>query len=133
MRKSAIQRAQSERRLDKLAFLRAPQMQALAQLPNEFLAMHDAVASLPPHDPSADILTVPPAEPGKRPWETSRIGYLNWAIEQLLSRAKERDQSSAAVGTAANAAFSIGKPEDVKAAVEAAMPVAEGEESMDIE
>lgn len=125
MRKSAVQRAQSERRVEKLAFLRAPQMQTLTQLPEDFLAMHDAVASLPPHDPSSEVLKVPPPEPGKRPWETSRTGYLNWVIEQLLDRAKEHDQSSSSTGASA---FRVGKPEHVEAALEAA-----GEDSMDID
>ncbi|EKM56239.1 uncharacterized protein PHACADRAFT_91614 [Phanerochaete carnosa HHB-10118-sp] len=125
VRKSAIQRAKSERRLEKLAFLRAPQMQTLTQLPEEFLAMHDAVASLPPHDPSSEVLKVPPPQPGKRPWETSRTGYLNWAIEQLLGRAKEHDRSSSSAGASA---FRVGTPKHVEAAIEAA-----GEDSMDLD
>ncbi|GJE98802.1 Mis12 domain-containing protein [Phanerochaete sordida] len=116
VRKSAVQRAQAERRLEKLAFLRAPQMQALAQLPDEFLAMHDAVASLPPHDPSAEVLKMPPTEPGKRPWETSQTGYLNWAIQQLLERTK-KDQPGSSTSAGA---FRIATPGAVAAAEEAA-------------
>ncbi|KAI0646680.1 Mis12-domain-containing protein [Trametes meyenii] len=116
-------------RLERLSFLRAPQMQALLSLPDEFLVMFDAVASLPPLDPSSAVLepgVVP--EPGKRPWETSKTGYLNWAVEQLMQRAKEKakgeaggsvfGEGSSAVGATAAAAYEIGSAQDVKALLE---------------
>lgn len=114
-------------------------MQTLIQLPYEFMAMYNAVASLPPHDPSAaDQVGIPPSEPGKRPWETSKTGYLNWAIEQLLSKAKERgqDEGSSAVGVVANTAFGVAQPEDVKAALqafEASAPGSTADVSMDLD
>lgn len=124
VRKSAIQRSQSEKRLERLQFLRAPQVQTLRSLPDDFLAMYDAVTSLPPHDPSsaAEQLSIPLPEPGKRLWETNKAGYVNWAIEQLLLRTKERDQggSSSAVGAVATAAGGIGTADDVRATVQTA-------------
>ena len=127
VRKSAAQRAHAEKRLERLAFLRSPQLQTLLELPHGFLATHDAVASLPPYHPD-DVahLSVPPVEPGKRQWETSKTGYMNWAISQLIARARDKDKEgvpvegseSSAVGNIANAAQKIGKAEDVKAALE---------------
>lgn len=101
-------------------------MQALLSLPNDFQTMFDAVSSLPPLDPSSTALdpgVVP--EPGKRPWEVSKTGYLNWAVEQLMQRAKEKAKSepggstfgegSSAVSAATAAAYEIGSAQDAKA------------------
>ncbi|KAI0327644.1 Mis12-domain-containing protein [Cubamyces sp. BRFM 1775] len=131
VRRSAKDLERSRDRLERLSFLRAPQMQALLSLPNEFQAMFDAVSSLPPLDPSSAVLEpgiVP--EPGKRPWETSKTGYINWAVEQLMQRAKEKakgepsasgfGEGSSAVSAAAAAAYDVGSAEDVKALLEQA-------------
>lgn len=116
VRKSAAQRAHSERRLERLAFLQSPQMQNLIQMPEQFIEMFDAVSNLPPHDPSANQFAIQVTEPGKRPWETSRTGYFNWAIEQLLLRAKEKDQSggTSTMSTIAANVEGIANPEDLK-------------------
>ncbi|KAI0777798.1 Mis12-domain-containing protein [Trametes elegans] len=129
VRKSSKDVEHARERLERLAFLRAPQMQALLALPAEFHAMFDNVAALPPLDASAAALepgVVP--EPGKRPWETSKTGYLNWAVEQLMQRAKERARSepgggafsegSSAVSAAAASAYEIGDAQDAKALLE---------------
>ncbi|KAI0634690.1 Mis12-domain-containing protein [Trametes polyzona] len=129
VRKSGKDLEHARARLDRLAFLRAPQMQALLSLSDEFQSMFDAVASLPPLDPSSAVLEPGAApEPGKRPWETSKTGYLNWAVEQLMQRAKERAKSepggspfgegSSAVGAAAAAAYEVGEAQDVRALLE---------------
>ncbi|OCH84966.1 Mis12-domain-containing protein [Obba rivulosa] len=81
VRKSASQLLLSKNRLSRLSSLRSPQLQTLLSLPASFHAMHTAVASLPPIDPAAtapEHLAAP--EPGKRQWETSKTGYLNWAV-----------------------------------------------------
>ena len=114
-------------RLDRLAFLRAPQMKSLLTLPQQLQSLHAAVESLPELDPSSAALDagVLP-EPGKRPWETTKTGYLNWAVEQLMQRAKEKAkgesgdsaafaEGSSAVGATAAAAYAIARAEDVKA------------------
>ncbi|KAI0360303.1 Mis12-domain-containing protein [Trametes cingulata] len=129
VRRSAKDLEHARQRLERLSFLRAPQMQALLALPDEFHTMFDAVSSLPPLDPSDAALepgVVP--EPGKRPWETSKTGYLNWAVEQLMQRAKEKakgeqggssfGEGSSAVGATAAAAYEAGSAQDVKALLE---------------
>ena len=94
--------------------------------------MYAAVSSLPPVDASAPAVV--PEQPGKRLWETSKTGYLNWAVAQLMERAKEKAKSeqgdggedsaafaegSAEVGAAAAAAYGVGHAEDMKAILEA--------------
>lgn len=129
-RKSGKDLEHARTRLDRLAFLRSPQMQALLALPNQLQSLHNSVASLPEIDPSSAALEpgILP-EPGKRPWETSKTGYLNWAVDQLMQRAKEKakDESgegaafaegSSAVGATAAAAYDIGRAEHVKAMLE---------------
>ncbi|KAI0824932.1 Mis12-domain-containing protein [Trametes gibbosa] len=115
--------------LERLSFLSAPQMQTLLSLPIEFHSMFDAVSSLPPVDPSSVVLEpgVAPG-PGKRPWETSKTGYLNWAVEQLMQRAKENaknepgggsfGEGSSVVSAAAAAAYDVGSAQDAKALLE---------------
>ena len=96
-------------------------MQTLLTLPKDFLATYEAVSALPPYDPStASQLSVPLADPGKRPWETSKTGYVNWAVAQLVARSKDGEQGSgsAAVGPVVDAAYRIAKAEDMKAVTE---------------
>ncbi|KAJ3530618.1 hypothetical protein NM688_g7684 [Phlebia brevispora] len=117
VRKSAVQRSHSQRRLERLAFLNSPQVQTLLRLPKDFVATYEAVSSLPPYDPStASQIPLPLAEPGKRPWETSKIGYMNWAVTQLVSRAKDGAQptGNSTVGAVADTANKIGRADDIK-------------------
>ncbi|OBZ77804.1 Centromere protein mis12 [Grifola frondosa] len=126
VRKSATQLARSQDRLERLQFLRAPQLQTLLELPDEFHTMYTAVSSLPPLDPTSTVpeqITL--SEPGKRLWETSRTGYLNWAVEQLMLRAKSQakgagafGEGSSAIGAAAGAAYDIANADDVKLVLE---------------
>ena len=127
VRLSAIQRSHAERRLAQLAFLRSPQMQSLLTLPDSFLAMYDAVTSLPPSTgEDAEELSVPLPEPGKRMWETNKTGYVNWAVEQLLARTREQEQASKGSGGGAEGgvvasvvaeAAAVGSTEDIKATI----------------
>ena len=132
MHRSSKDLAHARTRLDRLAFLRAPQMHALHDLPDELQAMYASVSALPPTDALDPGSAAPTTEPGKRPWETSKTGYLNWAVGQLMERAKEKArgeqvgedgaafaEGSAEVGAAVGAAYEVGRAEDVKAMLEA--------------
>ena len=104
--------------------------------------MYASVSALPPADSleSMGSASAPTTEPGKRPWETSKTGYLNWAVGQLMERAKEKArgekggegegggeggdgaafaEGSAEVGAAVGAAYGVGRAEDVKAILDA--------------
>lgn len=53
--------------------------------------MYGSVSTLPPLDPAtiASLTQIQLTDPGKRQWETNKTGYVNWAISQLLAKAKE--------------------------------------------
>lgn len=78
--------------------------------------MYDSISNLPPHDPASFTLPLP--DPGKRPWETSKTGYLKWAVGQLLVRegVGAKGDRDPAVGKVVEVAEGVGKAEDVKAA-----------------
>jgi kinetochore protein Mis12/MTW1 len=79
--------------------------------------MYTTVSTLPPHDPASFQLPLP--DPGKRQWETSKTGYLNWAVSQLLVRgAGVSGKGSSAVDKAVEGAYEVGKSDDVKAALQ---------------
>ncbi|KAI0731815.1 Mis12 protein-domain-containing protein [Fomitopsis betulina] len=137
VRASSAQLAHSKARLEHLSFLRAPQLHALSALSDEFESMYNNVASLPPLDPA---FTAPEptgsSEPGKRPWEMSKTGYFNWAVEQLMLRAKEKargeggfGEGSSAVGAIATSAYGVGSADYVKAALERTVANLEGRQT----
>ena len=91
--------------------------------------MHAAVAALPPPPDLAPEAAAP--ELGKRPWETSKTGYVAWAVEQLMERAKERargepgeggafSEGRAEVAATAERTKAVGRVGDLKRALEMA-------------
>ncbi|PCH44640.1 hypothetical protein WOLCODRAFT_105424 [Wolfiporia cocos MD-104 SS10] len=125
VRMSAIQLAQSRQQYERISFLNSPQLKALVPLSGEFHQMYTAVSSLPSIDPSAPPEQSSQPEPGKRQWETSKRGYINWAIEQLMMRAKDQvmgngtvSEGSSAIGATASAAYSVGSAQDIQAVLE---------------
>lgn len=121
VRASAAQRARSESRRHKLSFLHSPHLETMHILPPAFTYMYGAVSSLPPHDHAP---TITPPELGKRPWETSKTGYLIWAKEQLVARVTEkeegmREEGSSAVGALVSGAHDMATADDMKAALAA--------------
>ena len=77
--------------------------------------MYTTVSSLPPLEvaPTVDL-----TEPGKRQWETSRSGYVNWALSRLLVRTGE-GTGHGAVDKMDSAAASIGSGEALRRALDA--------------
>lgn len=53
VRLSSAKRRRSERRLEQLSFLQAPQVSELMSLPEQYHSMFSAVSSLPPLTPEA--------------------------------------------------------------------------------
>ncbi|KAF9444709.1 Mis12-domain-containing protein [Macrolepiota fuliginosa MF-IS2] len=90
-RASASQRRQSEHRLAQLSVLQHPSLDTLATLPHKFDTMYDACSSVEPLDAAtvSTLTQVELSEPGKRSWESTKSGYLKWATERLLAKAKE--------------------------------------------
>ena len=84
--------------------------------------MYDSVAMLPEHEDSQNP-TQNQLEPGKRPWEASKSGYLSWAVDTLVRKAGEKDVGVGGAGSAVGAVVEltnqIGTAEDIKAALQA--------------
>ena len=107
--------------------MRSPLLQTLVGLPQDFLSTYEAVSSLPPYDPSsASHLSMPLAEPGKRPWETSKTGYINWAVSQAIARVREKGEEkdntegtdNLIVENIVNTTSKIAKVDDVKTTIQ---------------
>lgn len=116
VRASAAQRSHSQSRLQKLSALRPPHTSSFTNLPASFTDMYTAVSDLPPHDHPQ----LSPPDLAKRPWETSKTGYLNWARDQLVANAREGEarESSTAVGALVAGAYDVASVQDVKRALE---------------
>lgn len=118
VRLSSAKCRRSESRLEKLSFLQAPQASELMSLPEQYRSMFSAVSSLPPLTPEAvaafsqSLL----ADPGKRPWEVSKMGYLDWASKQVLARAQQSDGSagSSTVGSLVESTAAVSKTDDLR-------------------
>ncbi|PBL00956.1 Mis12-domain-containing protein [Armillaria gallica] len=109
----------SAKRLERLSFLDTPALDVSAALPRKLMAMHSAVSNLPPMDPEtiAALAQFQETDSGKRQWETSKTGYLNWAVGQLLSRSKAREGGGEVEGMTEQAA-EIGQAEQLRQAFE---------------
>ncbi|KAJ7750310.1 Mis12 protein-domain-containing protein [Mycena metata] len=66
-------------------------MDAAKALPTALLAMQKSIATLPKLEPAtiSALSQLRHTEAGKRQWEMGKTGYINWAISQLLVKAKE--------------------------------------------
>jgi kinetochore protein Mis12/MTW1 len=86
------------------------------------MAAYNTASRLPPLDPTAiaELTQFRLTDPGKREWETSRTGYLNWAIARLIARTNEQGAgTTSAVGDAAMKAAEVANPQVIRAALEA--------------
>ena len=120
VRSSAYQRRQSERCLQQLAVLQHPSFPILATLPSKLEAMYTACSSLDPLDSTtiATLTRVELSEPGKRPWESTKSGYLKWATERLLSRARDHTGEKIEVTNLVDHADHVGQAEKLRKAIE---------------
>ncbi|KAJ6541896.1 Mis12 protein-domain-containing protein [Mycena capillaripes] len=68
---------------------------AATSLPAALLAMQKSVSTLPELEPAtiSALSQFRLTEAGKRQWEMGKTGYINWAISQLLVKAKEEGGS----------------------------------------
>jgi kinetochore protein Mis12/MTW1 len=119
---SAARARRSEQQLSQLSFLQAPQLRELGQIPAQFESMFSAVSSLPTLTPesTATLTQLPLADPGKRPWETSKMGYLDWATKQLVAKVKQQNgrAGDTAIGALVALSGAIARTQDMKALVE---------------
>ena len=93
-------------------------LNALQELPPKFLAMYRTLSSLPP--PETLPAAVDLSEPGKRQWETSKTGYMNWALGRLLVKGGAKEGvGHGAVDKIDQAASEIGTGEELRSALHA--------------
>lgn len=118
--KSSIKRERAEKRLERLSFLRSPSIDVLERLPESFLTMYDGIASLPPLDPASitNLTQFQLTEPGKRQWETSKTGYLNWAVAQLVAKSRTQSEGGSRIDAVSARAEEIGSAEDLRVLLE---------------
>ncbi|KAF9057008.1 Mis12 protein-domain-containing protein [Panaeolus papilionaceus] len=138
------QATRSKTRLSSLSALSTP-LPILSTLPDSLKAMHEHLSTLPP---TSELSLLSPSstsgssltqqQQGKRQWETSKAGYMNWALRQLMVRndGEEREMVGGGTGTAAvdrlvRSAEEMGSAGDMKAMVGKLEEVREGQEGDD--
>ncbi|KAF8231169.1 hypothetical protein L208DRAFT_1362514 [Tricholoma matsutake] len=126
---SAAQRRKAERRLSRLSMLKSPSLDLLNIIPHKLTAIYQSASSLPPMDSSSMPVTL--VDPGKRPWETNKAGYVNWAVRQLVERTKEEEGKPTGKGNSKFDVLSakvedIGSSDGLKRLVEAGTVSGEG-------
>ncbi|KAJ8084391.1 hypothetical protein PM082_003160 [Marasmius tenuissimus] len=134
LRVAKKKRVESERRLEKVSIIDSDRLEILGQLPSQLMAMNDAVSNLPPLDSAtvAALTQFPLTEPGKREWETSKTGYLNWAVSQLLDRTREVEAGgSAVVDSITRNVEEVGKAAQLRQAFEVTENLSAGLQSFD--
>ncbi|PPQ81772.1 hypothetical protein CVT25_013684 [Psilocybe cyanescens] len=138
IRTSSRQLTRAENRFSRVSSLSLPlsdspdssSLDKLHSLPPKFLQMYRTLSSLPPLDsiPSAISTSTNTTEAGKRQWETSHTGYVNWALGRLVARTAGEGgptadgegggAATAAVDRLDRTATSIGSGDDLRRALE---------------
>ncbi|EJD01929.1 uncharacterized protein FOMMEDRAFT_108973, partial [Fomitiporia mediterranea MF3/22] len=158
LRISRLGRLRSERNLSRVSYLSPssftsstsppqtdnPQtnpLAALATLPPSLTLLFESIASLP-HIDGTLTSPIPPPDPSKRLWETGHTGYVTWAVQQLIAKAKENAPAptpggSNAVSNVVDQTERVGEVQDVKALLDnvdaEGEEVAEGDEGNDMD
>ncbi|CAA7262497.1 unnamed protein product [Cyclocybe aegerita] len=115
-RTSSRRLKQAQTRLSYLSSLSGPDgstLETLHELPPRFVEMYNTLSLLPLLDTPASVDIT---EPGKRPWETSKTGYMNWALGQLLT--KDEGAGHLAVDKLDKAASIVGTSEELRRALD---------------
>lgn len=119
---SAALAVRSEKQQNQLSFLQSPQLRELGRVPDQLENMFLAVSSLPALTPesTAALTQLPLVDPGKRPWETTKSAYFDWATKQLLAKVKQQTSGTGDITIASLAKVSdtIAKSRDMNALVE---------------
>lgn len=117
---SAAQHRRAGSRLQRLQFLENASLESISGLSGQVEGMYETVSGLPSLDRAtvAELSQYQMSEPGKRQWETSKTGYLKWAVGQLIGRIRAEGESSAVVSEIEQQAASIGSADDLQKAAE---------------
>lgn len=108
-----------------------PTLSTLSTIPTKLTELYASMTTLPPIDPTdiASLTQLKLTEPGKREWETSKTGYLNWAVGQLLAKTRRKEEEEE--GTARSPvldditarAADVGTAVDMRRAMDRAMGI----------
>ena len=148
-RKANLSLRQSERRLKQLDYLCDEKLtRALSDLPLQIINLFDSVTSMPHLDSLATEPLLGPSlvDPTKRPWETGKVGYQNWAVHELIKRTtnmryenNDSNNFDSAVESLRSQMSIIGEAEDIRKVVETLKEDikkkggdVEGDEAMDV-
>lgn len=95
--------------------------------------MFNVCSSLEPLDAAtmSALVQVELTEPGKRPWESTKSGYLKWATDRLLEKAKEQDGGSNTVTDLVDRMDQVGQAQRLRDAAKVVENVRESLGSMD--
>ncbi|KAF8637183.1 hypothetical protein AX17_002980 [Amanita inopinata Kibby_2008] len=128
LRTSSSKRKRASQRLEDLSSLLSLSS-SLSRVPQKLGEMYEAVSSLPPLEPAvvASLSHGPEPEAGKRPWETSKMGYVSWAVGRLLERAKQQGVAAAATG---GGGIGVGREEEVVAMMDEVAKLRAGVEAV---
>ncbi|KAJ7086591.1 Mis12 protein-domain-containing protein [Mycena crocata] len=90
IRRKKIENTKAHQRASAIAS-QEPTVDAGAMLPDRLVELHQSVSTLPKLEETtmAALSQLSQTEAGKRQWETGKSGYMDWAISQLLVKAKE--------------------------------------------
>ncbi|PPR05759.1 hypothetical protein CVT24_006825 [Panaeolus cyanescens] len=106
----------------------SPPLSTLSTLSTSLQEMHAHLSTLPSTSELALLTNTSTSssnqqQQGKRQWETSKTGYMNWALRQLMTKNdREREMVAGGTGTAAvdklvKSATELGSAGDIKAAI----------------
>ncbi|KAF9044611.1 Mis12-domain-containing protein, partial [Hymenopellis radicata] len=112
LRVAEARKAIIDKRLERLQILDTPAIQTYATVPKNLKALFTTVSQLPELDPETPqtLAQLQLADPGKQKWETSKEGYLSWAVEQLLARG----EGASEIGEIRSRESDIGTAEQLK-------------------
>ena len=94
VRVSSARRQHAEQRLESLSSGLSPSLDLLGHVPSKIIDMFDVVYSLPMLEPItvSSVVYAPRPEAGRRSWETSKTGYVNWTVAKLIEKAKDAEK-----------------------------------------
>lgn len=121
LRAARFQAKRATTRRERLQAIYPPHtLQSLRSLPPETLRLYNKMSSLPPIDLNNTNVPVPDA--GKREWERGKVGYLSWAVGQLVEREREEMAKEGGAGGARakieDMGAGVGDIDDVKGFLE---------------
>jgi len=118
VRISSARRRRAEQRLSNLLSRLPSSLTKLGRMPGRVTDMAEHLYSIQPLEPLIVASHVQPPQPevGKRHWESSKTGYVNWVVAKLVEKSQELGKEGGADHLQAGAE-AVAKVEILKAAL----------------